>query len=83
MTTRDVRHRRAAARLHDVAVSLAAEVLAKGGSLDNYDLTDAEKDEATVKARTFWRDRQRTLLVTMRHNVSKSRRVGRLTSTEP
>ena len=77
MTSRDDRHRRAAARLHSVAIGLAAEVLAKGGSLDWYDLTDAERAEAQTRAKTFWPGRLRELQARLRDDVARSRRMGR------
>jgi hypothetical protein len=82
VSSRDDRHRRAAARLHAVTVALAAELLAKGGSLDWFDLTEAERAEATEKARTFWPERLRAIQVMMTNNVSRSRRVGRPPSTD-
>ena len=83
MASRDDRHRRAAARLHAVAVELAAEVLAKGGTLDWYDLTDAERAEAKSKAKTFWPERLLKVQVRLRENVSRSRRMGRPPSMGP
>jgi hypothetical protein len=83
VASRDDRHRRAAVRLHAVTVGLAAEVLAKGGSLDWYDLTDAERAEAVAKAKTFWPVRMRELQARLRNDVARSRRVGRPPSTEP
>jgi hypothetical protein len=83
MTSRDDRHRRAAARLHDIAVGLAAEVVARGGSLAEwYDLTDTERAEAQEKARTFWPERMRAIRVEMTNNVARSRRMGRPPSTD-
>jgi hypothetical protein len=84
MTSRDDRHRRAAARLHALTVALAAEVVARGGRLDGYaDLTDDERVEAEHRARTFWRAHGLLIRSTIRETVGRSRRVGRPPSTEP
>jgi hypothetical protein len=81
-TTRDDRHRRAAKRLRRVTVALAAEVRARGGSLDWHpDLTDEERAEAEQEARNFWRGR----LVAVRdrgQNRAETCRMDRLASTD-
>lgn len=83
MSSRDDRHRRTAARLHVTVLSLAAEVRARGGSLDWYDLTHAERQAAEAKAKTFWRDRMRDIRLKVTNNAGRSSRVGRPPSTGP
>ena len=81
MTSRDDRSRRAAARLHHVAVGLAAEVVAKGGSLDWHDLTEEERAEAEAMAVDFWPKRL-TQVAAMSETGVRSRRMGRPPSTD-
>jgi hypothetical protein len=84
-TSRDDRHRKAAARLHDLTVGLAAEVVARRGDLSWYpDLTDAERTEAEERARRFWRDRMLAIKHRSYNNgVEASRKMDRLASTAP
>jgi hypothetical protein len=81
MTARDERSRRAAARLHGLVVSLAGEVVARGGRLDRYDLTDEEQAEARRQARTFWQTRMRDVQDRVRQTASKARGSSRRASS--
>lgn len=82
-TSRDDRHRRAAQRLRSLVVDLAAEVRARGGTLDWYpDLTVDERTEAQDRAYTFWPRRRAQHLARMRHTVSEARRMDHLASTD-
>jgi len=61
MTDRDERHRRNAQRLRGLTVDLAAEVVARGGSLTGLALTEEERAEATAKAPWVFRRKFREL----------------------
>jgi hypothetical protein len=82
-SSRDDRHRRAAHRLRALVVDLAAEVRARGGSLDWHpDLTEEERSEAEEQAKGFWPRRRLQHLLNLRENVREARRTDRLASTE-
>jgi hypothetical protein len=83
MTSRDDRHRKAAQRLRGLVVELAAEVRARGGSLDRYpDLTEEERTEAEEQARGFWRAYGLQVRLRMRQTVAEARRMDSLASTK-
>lgn len=81
-SSRDDRHRRAAHRLRALVVALAAEVRARGGSLDRYDLSDEERAEAEEQARGFWRAYGLQVRLKSWETVREARRTDRLASTE-
>lgn len=61
MTSRDEQYRRNAKRLRAQVVALAAEVVARGGALDDYLLSDDERAEAIAKAPQVFRDKFRLM----------------------
>jgi hypothetical protein len=77
MTSRDEQYRRNAKRLRAQVVGLAAEVVARGGGLDDYLLSDEERAEAIARAPQVFRDKFTRLQARLRFEYAGSQDVLR------
>jgi hypothetical protein len=83
MTSRDEQYRRNAKRLRAQVVALAAEVVARGGALDDYLLSDEERAEAIAKAPQVFRDKFLRLQARLRYGYAGGQDVLREPSGQP